>query len=246
MLLGVKSSLSHDVALLLRGARPAPRVLNAAHVPLASPFICVFNHYDRAGLGAWWSGALIAHAIAQQRTREPRDVHFLMASHWWYPRGWEKMLKQPATRWLFGRLAKAYGIVLLPPVIDEYRGAAAPALKRAIALTRGDDPQLLALAPEGMTGAGQALREPPPGAGLFLQLLSHDAIDFLPAGIYEANDALTVHFGAPFRLNVPRGLAREAKDREIARQVMVEIGKCLPEGMRGEYIKEIKMSLRAQ
>ncbi|MBI3914845.1 MAG: hypothetical protein HY327_11760 [Chloroflexi bacterium] len=238
VLLGIQSSISRDAALLLRGARPAPRILNAGHVPPASPFICVFNHYDRAGLGAWWSGALIAHAIAQQRAREPRDAHFLMTSHWWYPGGWEKTLKQPATRWLFGRLAKAYGIVLLPPVIDEYRGTAAPALKRAIALTRGENPQLIALAPEGMTGAGQALREPPQGAGLFLQLLSHDAIDFLPAGIYEASDALTLQFGAPFRLNVPRGFARNAKDREIARKVMVEIGKCLPERMRGVYGNE--------
>ncbi len=235
VLLGVKSSISRDAALLLRGAHPTPRVLNAHNIPPASPFIAVQNHYDRPGLGAWWGGALVAHVIGAHRTREPREVRGIMAAEWWYPPGWQKLIKQPLTRWLFGRIAKTYGIVRLPPLIDEYRGTAAPALKRAIALTRGADPALVALAPEGMGNEGGVLREPPAGAGLFMQLLSHDRIPFLPVGVYEEEDALTANFGAPFELNVPRGLAREAKDREVCRQVMGEIARCLPKKIQGRY-----------
>ncbi len=236
ILLGRKSSLSRDAGLLLQGAYPTPRALNPHNIPPDSPFIVAMNHYDRAGLGAWWGGALVAHAIGAQRACEPRDVHGIIAAEWWYPPGWQKLVKQPLTRWFFERIAKTYGIVRIPPLVDEYRGTAAPALKRAIALTRGAHPQLVALAPEGMGNAGGVLREPPPGAGLFMQLLSHGVIPFLPAGIYEdADGALVANFGAVFELDVPRGLERAEKDRAIARQVMEKIAACLPERMRGEY-----------
>jgi hypothetical protein len=235
ILLGRKSSLSQDAGLLLQGAHPAPRMLNAQNIPADSPFISVQNHYDRPGLGAWWGGALVAHAIGTHRTREPREVRGIMAAEWWYPPGWQKLIKQPLTRWAFGRIAQTYGIVRLPPLIDEYRGTAAPALKRAIALTRGAHPELVALAPEGMGNEGGVLREPPAGAGLFMQLLSHGTIPFLPVGVYEEDGALTANFGALFELNVPRGLAREETDRAVCRQVMVRIGACLPERMRGVY-----------
>ena len=85
------------------------------------------------------------------------------------------------------------------------------------------------------------MRRPPPGAGLFLLLLTHDKIPILPAGIFEDdNHALTVRFGAPFPLCVPRALPRDERDAAAARQVMVAIGKLLPERMWGAYQEEIR------
>jgi len=238
-LTGAPSSLSRDCALMLRDAHPAPRALNTHHIPSASSFILVINHYDRRGLGAWWSGALVAATIARHRT-DPREIRPVMAREWWYPKGWQRLVKQPFSRWAFGRIAKAYGIVTLPPVNEEYKGTGGADVWRVLALTRGDPPELVGMAPEGFTGAGRALCEPPNGGGLFLILLSRNKIPFLPVGIFEDDeDRLTANFGAPFTLSVPASLPREERDREAARQVMVQIGRLLPEWMWGAYREEI-------
>lgn len=241
VLFGISSSPSRDAALLLKNARPIPRVLNIENIPPESPFVLVVNHYDRPGLGAWWGASVILCAIAARRTRVPRDVHFIYAREWWYPRGFGRWVKQPLTRWFFGQVAKTYGMITLPPILEEYRGQGATGVRHALALTRGENPQLVGIAPEGRTGPNLALCEPPTGAGLFLLMLTHDTTPCLPAGVFEDDSlSLTVNFGAPFQLCMPRDLAREERDRQAAWQVMVEIGKLLPERMWGVYRQEIK------
>ncbi len=236
VLLGIRSSVSHDAALLLKGARPRPRVLHAENIPPATPFVCIINHYDRCGLAVWWGVAPVIVAVAARRARPPRDLRLLMAREWWYPRGLGRAVKQPLTRWLFGKISHAYGTIRLPPVVDEYRGTGGPAVRRALALTRGDNPQLIGLSPEGRTGPDLALCEPPAGAGLFLLMLTHDTIPCLPAGIFEDDtQVLTVNFGAPFYFDVPRALPRAERDRHAARQAMLAIGRLLPERMWGVY-----------
>jgi 1-acyl-sn-glycerol-3-phosphate acyltransferase len=233
---------SADSALLLRGAHPAPRVLTPENIPIASPFVLTLNHYDRPGLGAWWSTAVIATTIAARRTRAAHEVRFAMAREWWYPRGVGKFIKQPLSHWFFGQISKTYGTILLPPALDsgEFRGQATAAIRGALALTRGKNPELIGIAPEGQTGAGFALRHPPPGAGLFLLLLTHDKIPILPTGVFEGDDcALTVRFGAPFALCAASASSRAERDAQAARQVMTAIGKLLPEKMWGAYREEI-------
>jgi len=243
-LLGRPASLSRTCALMMQDAPVPPRILNAHHIPSTGDFILVMNHYDRPGLGAWWIGALAVTAIAQRRT-DPREIRGVMAREWWYPKGWRRRIKQPLTRWAFGQLAKTYGILTLPPVIEEYKGTGAIAVRRVLALTRGETPQLVGMAPEGRTGENLALCNPPEGAGLFLLLLSHNKIPFLPAGGFEDDEnRLTVNFGAPFMLDVPNTLPRAERDREAAKQVMVQIGKLLPERMWGVYREEIERALK--
>jgi hypothetical protein len=246
---GRRSSLSADTALLLQGAHPSPRVLTPENIPPHSPFVLTINHYDRPGFGAWWAIAVLVTTIAAQRTREPREIHFAMAREWWYPRGFGKWVKQPLTRWCFGQIGKAYGTIRLPPALDsgEFRGQGTLAIRGALALTRQENPELVGIAPEGETGAGLGLRKPPPGAGLFLLLLTYDHIPILPAGIFEDDaNTLTIRFGAPFDLCVPRALSRDERDADAARQVMVAIGRLLPERMWGAYREEIRNAKTTQ
>jgi len=249
VLLGVRSSVCADTALLLQGAHPSPRILTPENIPPDSPFALTINHYDRPGLGAWWGIAVLVTTIAARRTREPRHVHFAMAREWWYPRGVGKYVKQPLTRWFFGQIGKAYGAIRLPPALDsgEFSGQGTLAIRGALSLTRQENPELVGIAPEGQTGAGLGLRKPPPRAGLFLLLLTHDDIPILPAGIFEDDaNTLTIRFGAPFDLRVPRALSRDERDADAARQVMVAIGRLLPERMWGAYREEIRNAKTTQ
>jgi hypothetical protein len=244
--LGIPGSLYRDCTMLIQDAQPTPRALNPQNIPPESPFILAMNHYDRPGLGAWWGGAMLVATIAKHRT-DPGELHPVMAREWWYPNGWERKIKQPLTRWAFGQIAKAYEMATLPPVNEEYKGTGGVAVRRALALTRGDQPKLVVIAPEGFTGANCTLGRPPDGAGLFLSMLSHATIPFLPAANFEDEDnVLTVNFGKPFLLDVPRALTREQRDREASRQVMVEIGKLLPEKLWGEYAKDIRCALESK
>ena len=242
VLCGIPSSISHDALLLLRGIHPPPRVLNEEVIPSVSPFVLTINHYDRPGLAAWWAVSAIICAIAAHRAVEPRDIHMAMTREWWYPPGLDRVVKQPLTHWFFGQIAKTYGTIRLPPVLgdNQFHGEGAMPIRRAISLTRGEHPQLVGLAPEGRTGDNLSLRKPPPGAGLFLLMLTRNTIPILPAGIFEDDDRLlTVRFGAPFQLCVPRDVPREERDVNSARQVMLQIGKLLPERMWGVYREEL-------
>jgi 1-acyl-sn-glycerol-3-phosphate acyltransferase len=242
VLFGIPSSISHDAALLLRGATPAPRVLNAENIPSVSSFILTFNHYDRPGLAAWWTISPVICAVAGRRAVGQRDIHMAMAREWWYPPGFGRVFKQPLTHWFFGQIEKAYGSIRLPPVLGDkqFQGEGAMPIRRAISLTRGDHPQLVGLAPEGRTGENLSLCKPPPGAGLFLLMLTHNTLPILPAGICESDDnRLTVRFGVPFSLCVPRGGTRQERDNISAKHVMLQIGKLLPERMWGIYREEL-------
>ncbi len=242
VLFGVRSSLSRDAACLLEHYQPAPRVLNAHNIPVDSSFLVVINHYDRPGLGAWWGVAPILTTIAARRTREPREVHFMMAREWHFS-GIIHRIKQPLTRWLFGQFAKTYDCIGLPPALDldEYRGQGASAIHHALTLTRQNPPELIGVSPEGNTGKNLGLCQPPRGAGLLLMLLTHDTIPILPVGIFEDDEQIiNVNFGKPFHIAVPHRLSKTQRDREAARQVMVQIGKLLPERMWGVYRHEIQ------
>lgn len=244
VLRGKPSSISHDAALLLRGAHPTPRVLRIENIPACAPFLLIINHYDRPGLGAWWGGGVIATTVAARRTRDPREIRMVMTREWWYPGGFGRLVKQPLTRWAFAQIARAYGILTLPPVLDAYRGQGGLDVRRIIAVTRGDNPSLVAIAPEGHTGPNLSLCQPPDGAGLFLLMLTHDTMPCLPAGIFEdATNTLTVNFGAPFKFDVPKKLPKEERDHESARQAMIEIGKLLPEKMWGVYATDIGQAI---
>lgn len=234
---------------------PAPRISGDDLIPKASPFIVVFNHYESPRIPAWWGPFLMTRVIETRRTRERHadaspvgpvsdqtPVHWLMAREWWYPGGLGRLVKQPLTRLFYARLARVYGFITVPPVLDGdlYRGEGVSGVRKALALTRGDHPAVVGLAPEGNSGPNGALKRPASGTGLFLILLTHEKIPMLPIGWFEDQDgALTIQFGAPFQLRLQRMKDRHERDRLAATEVMIAIGRLLPEGLWGEFKEEI-------
>lgn len=246
VLLGKPSSLYQVSSILVNGMSPPPRVLHPENIPSSGSFVLVVNHYDHKGLGAWWGISLLAHAIHERRPGDSRELHFAMAREWWYPSGLGRAVKQPLTRWFFGQLGKSYGLVLLPPALgnNEFRGQGVVAVRHAMALTRGDKPELIGIAPEGRTGPDLTLCEPPLGAGLFLLMLTNERMPCLPVGLFEENSILSANFGEPFCFRKFHKLPRDVRDREAARQAMLEIGTLLPERMWGVYQEDIHTAKR--
>ena len=265
--LGAPAPLNHIERILFAGMTPAPEVTGSRFIPPDSPFVAIFNHYESARAAAWWGPLLMTSVIAEHRRRatgqgelpslkpigesetgvgaDPTRIRWLMASEWWYPSGFGRLVKQPLTRFLFGRLAKVYGFVRVPPVLDgdSTRGEGVAGVRRALALTHGEHPALVGLAPEGNTGPGGALREPPSGVGLFLLHLTHENIPLLPISWYEnERGLLTINIGAPFHLIVPRMKDRHARDRAAAKLAMTAIGRLLPQRLWGAYREEIEAS----
>jgi hypothetical protein len=255
---------------LFSGMTPPPRVSSDEFIPTDSPFIAIFNHYESESAASWWGPFLMTGVIAERRTHarrlencpgrvgegvqriEPRGdatrIRWLMAREWWYPRGFGRHFKQPLTRLFFERLARVYGFVRVPPVLngDLTRGEGVAGVRQALALTRGDDPALVGLAPEGNTGPGGALREPPSGAGLFLLHLTHEKIPLLPIGWYDDEEGdLTIRFGEPFHLHLPKMNDRRARDRAAATQAMTAIGRLLPRRLWGAYREEISQEVNS-
>jgi 1-acyl-sn-glycerol-3-phosphate acyltransferase len=240
---GRRRDLPADVAAALTAVRPPPQVRGDHHVPAEGSFVLVLNHYERLGLKVFWSGCLASHAVAQRRARH-KAVRWLMTSEWYNARLGPIPAPVLVSRLLFRRLGRVYGLVIVPRAAERRVGRAA-AMRSILNIVRGSD-EPIGLFPEAI-GTGRLI-QPPPGLGSFLLLLSSHGLPILPAGAFEDAGRLTVSFGPPFHIDVPRSALRADKERLASQQVMVAIGRLLPEELWGVYaaaIREAKAQERA-
>jgi 1-acyl-sn-glycerol-3-phosphate acyltransferase len=214
ILLGRPRSLRADAPALVASAGLAIQVLNPQHIPHSGPFLLVTNHYSRPGLGVWWAGLALSAVV-------PLDLHWIITG------AWTGSPFTPLSRWLLARTAQVYGLTAMPPMPPDPRDAAerAAAVRRVIQYARRSPQPIVALAPEGRDFPDQQLGLPPPGAGRFMLHLSQILGTIIPAGVYEENDKLVLHFGAPFTLDIPGQM-----DAGISQMVMEKIACLVPFG----------------
>ena len=238
---GRRRDLPADIAASLAAVRPQPQVRNDHHIPAEGSFVLVLNHYERPGLKVFWSGCVASHAVAQRRPRH-KAVRWLMTSEWHNARLGPIPVPVLVWRLLFRRLSRAYGLVIIPRAAERGVGRAA-AMRTILNIVRGSD-EPIGLFPEAV-GTGRLI-QPPPGLGSFLLLLSSHGLPILPAGAFEEEGRLTVSFGPPFRIDVPRSASRAEKERLASQQVMVAIGRLLPQELRGVYAAAIQEALQTE
>jgi 1-acyl-sn-glycerol-3-phosphate acyltransferase len=220
-------------------ARPRPVVVDDKNIPPEGAFVLVANHYERPGLKVFWAGMLAANAIFERR-ETGRTLHWLMTSEWYgYRLGGIVPVPRWFLRWLFRRIATVYSLVIVPRSPEQVMGRAAA--MRSILEVVEKEGEPIGLFPEGV--GKDVLVEAMPGTGLFLSSLSKRGVPILPAGIYEENGVLTVRFGPPFRMQPPQGAAREERDGLAREQLMLHIGRLLPQHMWGTYTLAIEESL---
>jgi hypothetical protein len=224
-------SFRRDGQLCLECLTPPLRVLGAQHIPQGGPCLITFNHYYRPGFNAWWMALALAATL-------PVDIHFVMTGELTYPGKWYAPLGKAGSRWLLKRLSKIYGFTSMPPMPPREKDvtARARAVRKTLTFARQHPQTILGLAPEGSDQPDGLLSLPAPGAGRFVLLLAAQGFPILPVGIYEENGEFCLHFGPAYRLQIPRNLNPDGKDRHAAQTIMSAIAAQLPPHLCREFI----------
>lgn len=236
VLLGGQRSFPADAARLYRTIVPSPKVEGLERVPRSGGLVITFNHYHSPSFASWWNAIVITTAISRVRPVAARESVWLMTGAWTYPDRLRQRLVTPLTQRAFRRVARVYGFVAMPPMPPRPHEveARASAVRRALAVASRPQPPLIGISPEGRDSADATLIKPPPGVGRFLLLLAA-SLPILPVGVFEEGPQLVVHFGPPFALQAPPGLAPDERDAWASERVMLAIARQLPPRLWGVY-----------
>ncbi len=224
--LGRRRRLSYDAEHELAAITPAPRSEGEGHIPRSGPVILVMNHYERPGLRVWWPALVVSAAVWRVRQQEPPVCWMITDRFYRYRLGW---LVAPGglIPWLLRRVARAYGLIVVPRRLHE-SGARSHALLAAREQLRATDPRVVGLTPDAESGGrqpGQAWRN----AGAAVAALSAGSVPVLPVAVFEdADGTLVARFGAPSPFGPSRdgGGGRE----QLAQELMARITSLLPSG----------------
>jgi hypothetical protein len=230
VLFGGQRSFRQDAQACIGRLKPSLQVLGAENIPHAGPCLITFNHYYRPGFSAWWMALGIAALV-------PVEMHWVMTGELTFPGKWYAPLGMAGSRWLLRRFSKIYGFTSMPPMPPrpEDVEARAKSVRGVLAYARAQPQAILGLAPEGGDQPGGIVNWPPPGAGRFILLLAEQGFPILPVGCFEEAGEFCLRFGAAYRLQIPRGLGPDEKDRHAAQTVMSAIAAQLPANLRGKF-----------
>jgi 1-acyl-sn-glycerol-3-phosphate acyltransferase len=238
--LGRRRSLSADVTAAFQALGAAPQVRGRGYIPLQDAFLLVMNHYHRADIPSWWMSMAVIQAIAERRAgHAPNELRMVVASQWTYPVGLRRLIAEPFSRFLVGRIITAYDFLpMVPPELGPAAMIRRAGTLRAIVLAARaaeDNRTLIGLAPEGGDTDGGVMVRPPVGAGRFMQLLCTAGPPFLPAGVWAEGDQLFVRFGEPFHVVEQAGVRKSERDEFYMREVMGRVAALVPPPLRGPF-----------
>jgi 1-acyl-sn-glycerol-3-phosphate acyltransferase len=229
ILLARPRSLAHDALWAMTDMPLPPRARGLDHVPEKPPFVVVTNHYERPGLWMAWPALYVAQLI-QERTG--RDTHWIAIEEWESFSLWGVPIPTVVTRAVFERTFRTYGILAMPSPRASMTARAGSLRSAAHQVKEG---HIVGLMPEGDVGPTPELLEAREGVGAFLLLLAGAGAPILPVGLYEEDEHLVAHFGAPFELAPPPELARADRDSWARQRVMHAIRDLLPRPLWGVY-----------
>ena len=234
LLLGRRRSLLRDCQTFLRTNPHPRRVEGIDHVPQAPPFVLLANHYGRPGLRPYHSGMIVTGLIAQARPALSH-IRWVIISEWFGRRLGPVPVPPSLYRWTFRRVAQVYRAAIMPRRAGDVMARAAVLRDMLRSLQR----EAVGLMPEA--GGSGTLRQPLDGSGLFVHSLVRRGVPVIPVGFWDDGDTLVVSFGPPLVL-APTGEDRLEQDRSASEQMMVAIGRLLPERQWGAYREAILSS----
>ena len=213
-------SLARDTVTLLNSRKPRPLILGIENIPRNGAVLFVANHHHRKTLWIGWAGALLIEAVNNIRpARSPVRVVMNNAQRMSLF-GQNRIM--PFSRFAFRRVAHFWQMLLIPVERENTAGQAA-ALKATINVLKQGLPVLFF--PEGEFGTAYGLVEALQGTGTFIVLASRRAA-VVPCAFWEEGDILRGQIA-------PRLTITDSDDAAVRQQVMIAIGKMLPESMWG-------------
>ncbi|HXK34542.1 MAG TPA: hypothetical protein VNM91_11080 [Dehalococcoidia bacterium] len=240
LLTGRPRPFARDGALLLRTNPHPRRVEGLEHVPREGAYVLVMNHFSRPGLRPYHCAMMLTRWI--EETGAPADIRWAFTSEYRGRRIGPVPVPLALIRWVFRRVAKVYGFVIIPRRQEMVAGRAA-ALRRLVRLL--DRGHAIGMTPEGdASGATGPLVVPPEGSGRFLLALTRGQTPLLPVGLFEEDGVFVARFGEPFRLKAPPGTSPAEQDAWARTEVMARIGALLPPSYHGAYAEEIERRSR--
>ncbi len=213
-----------------QGRSGEPSLHGVENIPQTGGCIVTFNHYYRPNFNAIWMPLAIAATI-------PIEMHFVMTGELTYPGKWYAPLGMFLSKIILPRAARVYGFTTMPPMPPRAKDveSRAQSVRRVLDVARREPNVIIGLAPEGGDNPTGELAMPASGAGRFALLLAAAGLKFVPVGIYEADGALCLNFGAAYELTISQGLSADEKDKAAATIVMTHIARLLPERLRGTF-----------
>lgn len=204
---------------------PSLEVQGTENLPEKAGYVVLVNHYFRPGFRAWWISLAISSVI-------PREMHWIMAAAWTYPKTIYGRLMERTSRFLFRKIASVYDFTNMPPMPPRPNEVAerALAVRKVLRKVRDNPSIILGLAPEGGDNLDGKMHLPPSGAGRFIGHLQASGLILVPAGIYET-DRLCLKFGPPLHLIQPGQLSADELDTCLSGQVYKAIAALLPENI---------------
>jgi 1-acyl-sn-glycerol-3-phosphate acyltransferase len=196
--------------------KPPLRVIGRENIPFSGPFLVVVNHYSRPGLPAGWLAMTISAVLSM-------NVHWVMTSAWTYPDRLRSRTLTPLSRWMFARLARVYGFILMPPMPPKPSETLdrAIAVRRILRYARDAENPVIGIALEGgdFAPVGKVVA-PPPGAGRLVLILCEMGLPVLPVGASEEDDCLRLNFGSASFLTTQENLTADERD-DYARLALI-------------------------
>jgi hypothetical protein len=228
---GQGRSFRDDALACVAAIDPPLQVFGREHVPAGGPGLITVNHYSRPGFRAWWIPIAVSAVVAA-------GITWVATSAWRFEnRPLARHALRPLSGWVIRRLAQVYGFSTMPPMPPSPAEVVerAEAVRRLLARVRRQPRPLVGLAPEGSDAPGGVLQWPPAGAGRLVLHLARLGLEITPVSVCEADGALAVRFGPPYRIILPPALSPDERDRQASRIVMQHIALLLPSHLRGPF-----------
>jgi hypothetical protein len=234
LVLGRRRSFASDSAVVMN-ANPYPRrIEGVVNVPASGRYVLVMNHFNRVGLRPYHCAMVVSAALSSRSDKT--EICWALTSEMYGKHFGPLPIPVPLVRWTLSRVARIYGFVILPRRPELVEGRAVGLRRLLRALTE----QPVGVMPEA-AGTG-TLVTPPAGSGLFLAALARRA-KLLPVAAWEEDDGMFVlRFGEPFDVTAQQTGRKRDADSLLRDQVMVAIGRLLPEQFWGVYQAAIRQS----
>lgn len=237
-LVGRPRSLARDAKRIAALLDPPPRVENLHLIPPHDPFLLVANHFQVPGLWIGWTVATITSAVAGVRGPEGRELHWAILSGWPLFEVAGRWVPNPIASVLFPRASRVWGMISISARPADVAGRARSAMRILSCLGCRKEPDRARPEPVGIFPEGKAtvaLEAPRRGVGALLHRVSNCGVPLLPVGVYQDEGRLVIRFGEPFHLKDGPSDEGEGLDAWAGRQVMIAIGRLLPERLWGAY-----------